>query len=170
MPRDDLYPPLRQDAAWTALGLALIVIVAAWWTWIWWTTRSPRPSGSAVTLVGQPLEELRGDFLDRIDDVGAAHVSGTIDRRNVFQSLSLLVRRFAFEASGFPAHTKSLADLEREHPGVLAQTVQAWYPDEFAEVRAGDVDDGLARARRLVAGWTSEGPPLPPPSLPVRSP
>lgn len=155
MPSDDLYPPLRQDAFWMVLGIAILVAVGAWLVWVCWTTRRPRRASLAPEPVtGRSLEELRQTYLHHIDEVAAAHVAGRLDTRAAFQALSPLMRRFAFEASGFPAHTKSLADLEREHPGVLPAAVAVLYPGEFAERARGDVGTGVARARQLVAGWS----------------
>ena len=153
MPSDDLYPPLRQDTVWTVLGIVIILTVAGWLIWVWWTTRSRQATVAPQPASGRSLEVLRQTYLRHIDDVAAAHAAGRLDARSAFQALSPLMRGFAFEASGFPAHTKSLAELEREHPGSLPAAVATLYPDEFAELTRGDVGTGVARARQLVAGW-----------------
>ena len=155
MPADDLYPPLRQDQLWTLLGLAILVAACAWLAWVLWSTRRPRSTTGDPQLVeGRALDDLRRTYLQHIDGVETAHAAGRLDARDAFQALSPLIRRFAFEASGFPAHTKSLAQLEREHPGALPAAVAVLYPDEFAEWSRGDVGAGVERARQLVAGWS----------------
>jgi len=155
MPADDLYPPIHHGAWWVVVGIVLLVAVTAWLWWVWWTTRPPAgPAGPPQPVRGRALDELRRSYLARIDEVATAHGAGRMATRDAFQALSPLVRRFAFEASGFPAHVKSLAELEREHPGELPAAVAVLYPDEFADAVRGDVSTGVARARQLIGGWS----------------
>jgi len=153
VPTDDLYPPLQHSAWWILVALALLAVVAAWFTWVWWRTRPMRPPPLVPTeLTGRSLATLRSSYLARIDAVAADQEAGRLPGRDVAQALSPLVRRFAFEATGFPAHVKSLAELRQERPGPLPAAVAVMYPDEFAE-RSGDGAAAVASARRLVAEW-----------------
>ena len=153
MPVDDLYAPIRPAGGWTLLAVGLLAVVAAWYAWVWWRTRPLRPAPTTPRPVTRrSLDALRASYMAGIDAVVAEHAAGRLDQRAVVQALSPLVRRFAFEASGFPAHTKSLAELEREHPGALPTAVATMYPGEFAE-RSGDVEAAVSSARRLVEGW-----------------
>jgi len=158
-PPDDFYAPLSQSVGWTALGIALVVAVLVWWVVLWWRTRPARAPRAErhEPLRGAALEHVRRAYVARIDGVVAEHAAGRVSTRDAFQQLSPLVRRFAFEASGFPAHTKSLDELRREHPGPLVETVATMYPAEFAERVGGNVPAGGGHARRFVEAWRRPG-------------
>jgi hypothetical protein len=148
---DDLYGPLRPSAWWTLAGLALILVVVVWFSWVLWSTRRPRGSrrGSRRDVVTS-LAEQRAEALGAIDELEAAHDAGRLDARQLFQQLSPLVRRYVHATSGRPAHVSALTDLGDDDPA-LAATVAWLYPEEFAADAPGAVAEGLARTRWYVA-------------------
>jgi len=156
-PPEDLYPPVTHGPAWSVLALGLFGLVALWWMGLWWRSRRGRNAAPAwVPLRGRALETRRVLGLAAIDAVVEAHEAGRATTRQAFQQLSPIVRRFVSDVAGIPAHTMTLDDLTREHPGPLADVVAMMYPLEFSAVVDGDVRAGAERARRLVASWTPE--------------
>lgn len=148
-----LFDPLAYSPLWLIGGCVLVLAVAFWFGYVWWSTRAPVTNVPAQALHGNRLAELQARYLRDIEAVANEHRAGRLSDRAAFQRLSPLVRRFAFEAAGFPAHTMSLADLERRHPGVLPRTIAEFYPGEFAEMPDGDIASGAQRAAQVVASW-----------------
>lgn len=154
-PADDLYPALGQSAQWTILCIALVAAVAVWWALLWWRTRTPTPDGGAAPWTETDTASARHDALIAIDRIVAEHAAGRLSVRAAFQQLSPLVRTFAFQTSGLPAHTMALADLERARPGALVDTVASMYPSEFEACADGDVAVGAEHARRFLTSWVA---------------
>lgn len=159
-PPEDLYPPPTHGGIWTAVGVGLVALVAGWWVVLWWRTRSRRETTPVWRpLRGRSLAARRASGIAAIDEVLRAYEAGETSSRAAFQRLSPLVREFAFDVAGVPAHTMTLADLQREQPGALAEVVALMYPAEFAAEVDGDVRLGAARAREVLSRWTPHAMP-----------
>jgi hypothetical protein len=148
-----MYGPVRPAAVWTLVGIVLVVAVVAWFTWVWWSTRARR--GERGTALGGPhwsIDERRARALAEIDQLEAAHASGELSGRDVFQRVSPLVRWFVYESSGRPAHVHALAELRGDDDALAAEV--AWmYPEEFSPDAPGAVAEGLGRARRYLVAF-----------------
>jgi hypothetical protein len=146
---DELQAPVGYDGPWVLLAVLALALVGGYYAGVfWWTRRGPRlPAARA------PREET----LTQLDDIEAEVAAGRVTARVGHQRISDAVRRFVAEASGMPARTMTLAELEQEGPPELAAVVAVLYPPEFA---AGDAlarerfGTVLERARQLVSSWT----------------
>lgn len=132
----ELYRPVRYQGYWLPLGIALLVLVAAWYGWVFWTTRTRRPRARPRDLAG-----IRSRYHERIAEVGRQSRLGAMPPRTAHQRLSELVRGFVSEASPVPARSMTLRELHAAgaaHPEMhpVAEAVGAFYPPEF------DVDSG----------------------------
>lgn len=153
-PPEDLYPPVTHGGVWPALAIGSLALVALWWVGLCWRSRRRRHAASEwAPLRGRALAARRDEALAAIDAVVGAHERGEISSRDAFQQLSPLVRRFVFDVAGVPAHTMTLDELARDHPGLLADVVAMLYPGEFAAVVDGDVASGARRARKVMMTW-----------------
>lgn len=142
---------------WLIIGCVLFVSVFVWFGFVFWFTRHKVQKtvlniGPKI-LVGKDLEALKRKYLGLIDEVQQQSATQKIVARVVHQRLSLLVRLFAFEASGFRAQVMTLADLERGRFPALREVIATYYPNEFEIVLRGTVEDALRRAREVVASW-----------------
>ncbi|MBZ2197297.1 hypothetical protein [Occultella gossypii] len=161
---DDLYDPWHYGALWPVLGALLVVAVLGWFGYLFWSTRAVPATAQSAPMHGRSLAELKQAHLAELHAVGVEHAAGRLPERDAYQRLSAIVRTFAFAASGVPAHTMSLADLKRHHPGVLPAAIEQLYPVEFSAPEAGvdatdgrggaaDVPGAVALAAGLVGGW-----------------
>lgn len=156
-PPEDLYPPVTQSSGWTIAAFVTLAVVASWWIGLWWRTRRPPGPARWSPLHGAALRARRERCLADIDAVAARAHAGGGSARDVSQHLSPLVRRFVFDATGLPAHTMTLSDLEHDAPDALTEVVAWLYPAEFAAVVDDDATAALERARHFVTTW-SPGP------------
>ena len=113
----DFFGPLEYSAwvPWAALGL--LVLVAAWYAYVFLSTRR-RSAGRPAVIAPAPgatsvpdLARLRRDYLERIDAVDREAAAGPRTGRSSHQELSLLIRSFVRDASGVDATRMTLAEL-----------------------------------------------------------
>lgn len=149
-----LYPPESYHGEWLLLGCALLIVVAGWYGWVFWSTRPARtpdvPPPPRPDLAG-----LKGHYLKRIADVERRAAAGELDVRGVHQELSVVVRQFVHEASGSRAHVMTLAGLRDgdERHGRLAPVIESYYPPAFMAGPIGDIARAITAARQLVDTW-----------------
>lgn len=144
---DGLAPPVGYSGWWVALGVALLVLVLAWYAWVFWHTRAPRPRPAA-----RDLDDVRRRYLAQIDEVGTLVARGELWARAAHQRLSSIVRAFVSE-TGQPVSAATLSELTRRGPAPLADLVRGYYPSEFAPGAASDPTAAAAAARQLVSTW-----------------
>ncbi len=149
------FPPVQYTPIWPILALGIVVLIVAWFVLVLRFTRERRVQGP-VDLDWMPAadtERLRGRYLDLIGDIETAYARGDTDARAAHQRLSMLVRSFAFEASGMRAQQMTLADLRRSHATRLVDAVEGFYPTSFSTVEHGSVAVASDSARRVVISW-----------------
>jgi hypothetical protein len=153
----ELYPLVNYDKKWFILGVFLAFLVVTWVVGILWATRRRKQStlSSLTPLVPKTVNipALKSKYLKLIDDVEAGFRSKQYTARYSHQRLSILLRFFVFEASGFPAHVMTVSDLKISRYPKLGQLIDEYYPPEFAAIEAQDVDTALLSARTAVQTW-----------------
>lgn len=146
---DELQAPVGYDDRWLVLAVVALSVVAVYYAAVLWWGRS-RPEHAVRTVP-------RAECLDQLDQIGVAVSAGRVSAREGHQQISATVRQFVSAASGVPARTMTLADLEREGPADLAAVVALVYPPEFApgeDLARERFGTALERARELVTTWS----------------
>ena len=149
--RDDsgFYGPLPYQDVWLWLGVALLVLVAAWYAWLFLPSRR-----RAVRAELPPdVERLRAACLEAIDAVAADVDAGRLGERDAHQRLSFLVRDFACAVTKQPATHMTLAELEGQGLTPFTEAVAGSYPAEFARTSSASIRVSAATARRAVLEW-----------------
>lgn len=148
------YSPLR-----LVIGCVIAALVIGWVSWVFWVTRRQK-ARTIATLGAKPIVQkdinaLKKKYLGLIDEVAQQSAKRQLNNRASHQKLSLLVRLFAFEASGFRAQVMTLADISKGRFPALRDVIATYYPNEFDNdhVVMGSVDDALQRARQVVTTW-----------------
>jgi hypothetical protein len=151
------YNPLAQYWwGWMAIALALVVLVVAWYIFVWWASRRATelvPVADVEPSSAPSREELRARYLSLVDEVVASYDAGRLSTRAAHQKLGTLVRFYAQESSGVRADVMTLDDLTRARLGAIAHAVAVYYPAEFASVENGDVHRSADVARSAVESW-----------------
>ncbi|WP_395640201.1 hypothetical protein [Pseudolysinimonas sp.] len=156
MPDDDLlYPPTQYGAGWLLLLLAIIVALLLVAVLVAVLTR---PKRAVTPLAADPavlLQQLRGEYLARIDDIDRRARSGEIDPRRAHAELSRLMRAFVGEYSGIEAPVMTLRDLVARgvHPSLIDAIGRFSYPSLFPRKPPVDPALGADAARQVVHTW-----------------
>lgn len=152
---DSFYPPTMYAPIWAILGTVLLVLVAAWYLFVWWYSRRkhrmpPAPAGVNAVLDASRLKNKYYDLIAEVEDAWRAEQLST---RAAHQKLGTLVRFFVFESSGYKAQVMTLDDLNQANLRSVANAVEQYYPAEFAAVEQGDLPSSADVARELVGTW-----------------
>lgn len=157
MPDGEFFPPVQYQPWWGLLGFLIIVVVVAWFLWVFVSTRAskartdaaPTPSGA----FRPSPEAIRTHYLGMIDETRAAHAAGTLDRREAHHQLSLLLRSYVDEREGVRTLHMTLRDLRGTALTPLTDAVAKLYPGAFSPDYPGTVDEAATEAQRLVTTW-----------------
>ncbi|MET0480073.1 MAG: hypothetical protein ABWZ69_01825 [Mycetocola sp.] len=153
---DGFYPPTMYAPIWAILGAILLVLVAAWYLFVWWFSnrkhRMPQPAPTVDPLV--EAARLKGKYYGLIEEVEEAWRAEELSTRAAHQKLGTLVRFFVFESSGRKAQVMTLEDLNQANLRSVADAVEQYYPAEFAAVEQGDVPYSADVAREVVGTWS----------------
>ncbi|WP_045731657.1 hypothetical protein [Pseudarthrobacter chlorophenolicus] len=149
------FGPLQYSPAWMWAGFALIVLVAAWYVFVFASTRRQRPAADNQRPAQlTDLAALKAAYIQRINDAEQDAAAGTTEARAAHQDISHLLRRFVRDASGVDAPRMTRADLERHPLPAAAAAVGAIYPGEFGPEPLPPVSAAAAVARETVRTWS----------------
>ncbi|MFK0038594.1 hypothetical protein ACIQTW_01975 [Paenarthrobacter sp. NPDC090517] len=149
------YSPLQYQPQWLWLGLVLVLIIGAWYAWIFRPVRKTVPvyEDPARQVTVPDLETLRATCLAAIHATALDADAGRLPARDAHQRLSFLVREFAGAATGLPMTYMTLEDLHRHDLKELAAVVAGIYPNEFAPLPVHTVRQSAETARQVVLAW-----------------
>ena len=156
MPDGEFFPPVQYQPWWGLLGFLIIVVVVAWYVWLFVSTRASkaRSMDAATTTTARPsAAAVRTHYLGLIDETVAAHAAGTLDRREAHHQLSLLLRSYVDEREGVRTLHMTLKDLRTTPLTPLSNAVAKLYPGAFNPDADASVDEAAAEAQRLVTSW-----------------
>lgn len=149
----DFYGPLLYSPWLLWLGFGLVALVAAWFLFVFLSTRRPGDQADHV-LPASDLNALKKDFLERINRVAADAHTGRLPARQAHQEFSLLVRLFVQNASGVAAPRMTLAELDEKGPPQVATAIARLYPGEFAAHPQESPAAAAETAREVVRSWS----------------
>ncbi len=151
----DFIAPQNYSWWWSALGILVIVLSAAWLIGVWVFTRprAARPEPSAPPSVPRVIEPIRATYLRRIDELEASWAARIIGERAAGQQLSTLMREYVDAVSGTTTETMTLTDLQLQRFDGLGHAVAGLYPIAFPERSTGDMAGGFVAARQVVSTW-----------------
>jgi hypothetical protein len=146
--------PLQYGQGWIWTGLALLAVVGGWYCFVLLSTRPRRvPAAPARFTPPSDLIDLKLAYLQRIDAVAADAAGGHLTVRESHRELSLLVRRFARDATGVDALRMTLAELHGHPLPAIAEAVGRIYPGEFGLEPLPQVEQSARTARQAVWQW-----------------
>jgi hypothetical protein len=156
MPDGEFFPPVQYQPWWGLLGFLIIVVVVAWYVWLFVSTRAskaPKPEPAPQPMRAPSPEVIRAHYLGLISETRAAHASGRLESREAHHQLSLLLRSYVDAREGVQTLHMTLKDLRTTPLTPLTDAVARLYPGAFSPDPSGSVDDAVAEAQRVVNSW-----------------
>jgi hypothetical protein len=152
---DKLNPPIQYRLLWLIIGLAIVLLIGAWYAFALWHTRRKKPKSldTLKQLSPSDLASLKAKYLGLIEELYQKFVRGEISLRQLHIELSMTVRSFVQEASFFPAPYLSLSELRGSPYPQLTKLISEYYPTEFAAIENGNAAGSTQAAKGLVQQW-----------------
>lgn|GEM_PF-575498 len=153
---DQVQAPVTYSWWVWAVGVALLVLIAAWYAWLmWWTrTRPPAPQEPAPAVEPGVLDRKRAGYAAEIDVAHAAYVAGETDLRALYLEMNRIIRDFATVRTGVNASPLTASELASLHRGDLVAGVVALQNEPaFAAHSGPDVNASVARAKEIIGSW-----------------
>lgn len=155
-----LYPPAQYGWGWLLVVLAALIVGITVALLIAHFTRADRVA-AAPPLPPQPSadpvfpDQIRADYLHRLQLIEAEFRAGRLDGREVNRRLSQLVRGFVHEYNGLEAPVMTLGDLVERgvHPALIDAIGRHYYPSLFRRNTVVDPIAGINAARTVVQVW-----------------
>lgn len=164
---DDFYGPVSYSPLLLALAWGLVALAVACAGWVVWQlflkgrkrAAAAPPPPPQVRPAPVRATDIRASYLERIEQIGAAHRSGRLSDRTAHQQLSGAVRSFVSEASGVPVNRFTLADLRASldtQPALrpVAEFVAELYSPSFARDANREVAESVRDALEVVQRWS----------------
>ena len=139
---------------WLYLGVIILMAIVGWAVVIWaqtlpGRTRAPEPPP------GWRMARLKGDYIDRIDEIVRLADAGELDARRAHQELSVALRRFVEDASGISAPTMTLSELGHSRISALGPVTEIVAGStRSSSDRTATRCSRRRRTRQVVAQWT----------------
>lgn len=155
MPGGEFFPPVQYQPWWGLLGFLILIVVVAWWVFVFVSTRKSRVTQPDVAgaPTGPAVETIRRRYLGLIDETRAAYAKGELHDRDAYHQLSMLLRSYVEEREGTRTVTMTLKDLRGTKLNPLSDAVARLYPGAFSPDYRGTVAQAVDEARGLVTSW-----------------
>ena len=151
---DDFFPPVQYLPWWGLIGFGMLVLVVAWYVYLFYSTRRRASTVPPVPGISRPAPEaVRAHYLSLIDETTTAHAAGTLPLRDAHHQLSLLLRSYVAEREGVRTLPMTLSDLKETPLTPLTTAVAKLYPGAFSQDYSGTVQQAADEARRVVTTW-----------------
>lgn len=149
----DLVEPFHYSAVYLIIvgSLLALVFIALLLVFFWRPRKKVLPTAPIPTLPPLDLPALKQKYLLELSQLSAetSHLSS----RAGHQKLSLLMRRFVFEATGIDMTKKTLAEIDQQKFPSLHQLIREFYSPEFAAEGTGDLPTAISRVAEEIKAW-----------------
>ena len=155
MPGGEFFPPVQYQPWWGFLGFAILLVVVAWFVFVFVSTRKSRIPAPPPTEMPwmRDVDSIRHRYLGILEETRASYAKGSISDREAFHQLSMLMRAYVEEREGTRTVTLTLKDLRETRLTPLSDAVARLYPGAFGAGHTGTVSQALDEARGLVTSW-----------------
>jgi len=137
--------------------LALVTAVLIWL--IISKIISNRKAGRKNTIkslmwIRPDMQKLKQEYLARLIKIEMEFDSDPTQIRGAYEKMSLLIRDFAYKATGIEVLKYSLSEIRKTELEALADIIEEYYEPEFDKISEGDVKASIANTRKVISQWT----------------
>lgn len=149
-----VHSPIYFSAHYIFIAIGFIILAVAVVALTFYLTRkkpiktisSLKPSApKTIDIAG-----IRNRYLAALKEVEIDFDTKKIKASVAHQRISMLVRLFYAEASGFHAEYLTLNDLKRTSKKSLTEAIGEYYPSEFDQLEKGPVSESVRKAESLI--------------------
>jgi len=118
--------------------------------------RPPKKKDIEKTVViptHKEIDAIKKDYLLKIQKLLDDFNNNKISSRLAYQSLSLLIRHFIYEATNIKVQLFTLKDIEKVGMPVLYELVSEYYDPEFSKISKGNIVSSIEKTRKVIEKW-----------------
>lgn len=99
------------------------------------------------------LSKLQQEYLAKLLVIEERFKADPSNIRSYYEQMSVLIRDFAYRATGIEVSKYSLTEIKLTDMKGLAAIVEEYYEPEFDKISSGDVKSSIEKTRRLILEW-----------------
>ena len=99
------------------------------------------------------MQKLKQEYLARLHHIEMEFDSDKTRIRPSYEKMSVLIRDFAYKATGIEVTKYSLSEIKKTELVDLADLIEEYYEPEFDKISAGDVKNSIEKTRGVISRW-----------------
>ena len=99
------------------------------------------------------IATIKSNYLDKINNLIEKINNNSIESREAYQELSLLIRNFVYEVTGIEVQNCTLEDINKMNLPILYELVKDYYSPEFEYRSIGDINASTIRTKEVIEKW-----------------
>lgn len=115
--------------------------------------RKPKPKPVKVVAKQVNIQALKAKYLRELEKLEHEFSTEKITLRQAYQQISVVIRRFVFEATGIKVQNYTLDEIKTAHMPSLEALVAEYYSPEFAKQSKGDFMESLGKTKKVIEQW-----------------
>lgn len=144
--------PIALAAA--ALVLVTLILIAMIIFRIIRNKKAGRKNTIKAILWEKPdMQKLKQEYLARLHHIEMEFDSDKTRIRPSYEKMSVLIRDFAYKATGIEVTKYSLSEIKKTELVDLADLIEEYYEPEFDKISAGDVKNSIEKTRGVISRW-----------------
>ena len=148
------YSPWPLTIAAIALVAATLILIAMILYRIFRNKKEGKKNTIKAILWTRPdLEKLKQEYLARLNHIEMDFDSDKTQIRAAYEKMSVLIRDFAYKATGIEVMKYSLSEIKQTELSALSDLIEEYYEPEFDKISAGDVKESIERTRKVITQW-----------------
>lgn len=148
------YSPWPLTYAAIALAVVTLILIAMILYRIIKNKKEGKKNTIKAILWTKPdLEKLKQEYLARLNHIEMDFDSDKTQIRSAYERMSVLIRDFAYKATGIEVTKYSLSEIKQTELSSLADLIEEYYEPEFDKISAGDVKESIGKTRSVITKW-----------------
>ena len=146
---------LQEPFSYNVLGLILLILLLiALLTYII-ILLVKKQSNKPVVIIETKLDinSLKRRYMDSINKLALEVKKKKISNRNAYNELSMLIRKFVYEATKIDVTKCSLNEIRELKYDSLTELVEEYYEPEFSFEKEGDILTSIEKTKGVIEKW-----------------
>lgn len=137
-----------------ALAVVTLILIAMIVSRIIRNRRAGRKNTIKAILWEKPdMQRLKQEYLAKLHHIEMEFDSDKTRIRPCYEKMSVLIRDFAYKATGIEVLKYSLSEIKKTELVDLADLIEEYYEPEFDKISAGDVKMSIEKTRGVISRW-----------------
>lgn len=137
-----------------SFGIIIFVIIAI--IVIFWMIKlykKPKINETFIIPPSKNLIAIKNGYLQQLYNLEKDFNEKKISNRQAYQTLSMLIRNFIYEATNIKVQNYTLKEISTLNMPILYELVSEYYAPEFSTISQGNIASSINRTRVVIEKW-----------------